>query len=554
MPEYLINDDWVLKRVSKQSTSFSSWIKDLVSNVTKMVQDQKPEIAAAVAKSEQDLPDLVAMEEHVKKAEENIAKLNKKMDRLGSIGSYISNLTTGIQSKITQELTSKGIYGPETNTSIDFIRGKRKSLASALYDVAKERGITNEGILYLIQSLPDFESFLYGTSAGKFYRDHTEHQLRVAVLGDFLLEQDVGNGQLLGIISELSGLDKDNLKNEVWWMMGLIHDIGYPLQKMTDSINYSMLNQILKCYPALDLEVTPLEVTLAQKNTNQMEYLSFIEEGLSKEAKALIRNGAGLSHKTFPVPKVESFYGSASGHEEFKYNNPIKLDHGVIGALTILRSLGSPEEIKEKKDEYIGYIKAAQAIALHNFKDQIKDFNFTNNPLPFYLVLLDEMQEWNRPISLQVRDSYFTTELKKITLLDDVLLIIDEMEWLMAYKNMKAKELTKFDFKRFCNAKDSAFERLTRGKAFPEIDIILRDFEVDSSNDQVSKSINIDEILDTIKKSSEIQETSGEVKKKLLEEKAKKRDRRKKDPSHGKDLVKSTKQPMKLLDEHKITI
>ncbi|MHA1354297.1 MAG: hypothetical protein ACTSR1_03875, partial [Candidatus Heimdallarchaeota archaeon] len=156
----------------------------------------------------------------------------------------------------------------------------------------------------------------------------------------------------------------------------------------------------------------------------------------------------------------------------------------------------------------------------------------------------------------QVRDSYFTTELKKITLLDNVLLVIDEMEWLMAYKNMKAKELTQFDFKRFCKAKDSAFERLTRGKALQEVNIILRDFEVDSSNDQVSKSIDIDVILEAIKKTSDIQETSGEKKKKLLvlEEKAKKRDRRKEDHSHGKDLVKSTKKPMKLLDEHRITI
>ncbi|MCE7745846.1 MAG: hypothetical protein GPJ52_12005, partial [Candidatus Heimdallarchaeota archaeon] len=66
-----------------------------------------------------------------------------------------------------------------------------------MYDVAVERGIDSEGILYLIQSLPDLESFLYSTSAGKYYRDHTEHQLRVAVLGDFLLEQDLGRGTLL---------------------------------------------------------------------------------------------------------------------------------------------------------------------------------------------------------------------------------------------------------------------------------------------------------------------------------------------------------------------
>lgn len=554
MPEYKINDDWVLKRVSKQSTSFNSWVKDLVANITKIVQDKEPKIAAAVKQSEQDLPDLVAMEDKLKSIEEKVAKTTKKIERLGSIGSFVSDLTSGIQDKISQEMANKGGYNPEEYTNIDFIRGKRKTLSSALLDVAKERGITNEGILYLIQSLPDFESFLYGTSAGKFYRDHTEHQLRVAVLGDFLLEQDLENGQLVGIISELSGLDKDKLKNEIWWMTGLIHDIGYPLQKMTDSINFSMLNQILKCYPALDLEITPLEVTLAQKNTNQMEYLSFIEEGLSKEAIILIRDGAGLNHKTFPKPNVVSFYGSESGHEEYKYKNPIRLDHGVIGALTILRSLGTPEEIKEKKDEYIGYIKAAQAIALHNFKDKIKDFNFANNPLPFYLVLLDEMQEWGRPISLQVRDSYFTTELKKITLLDDVLLVIDEMNWVMAYKNMKAKELSQFDFKRFCNAKDSAFERLTRGDTLPEMDIILRDFEVDNAHEQTKKSTNIEEILEAVQKTTELQEKTGKEIEKLLEEKAKKRDRKEKEQSKSKDLVKSTKSSMNLLAEHKITI
>ncbi len=67
MPEYQINDDWVLKRVSKQSSSFSDWIKDLISSVTKSIQDQRPDIAEELKKADKELPDLVALEEQMKK-------------------------------------------------------------------------------------------------------------------------------------------------------------------------------------------------------------------------------------------------------------------------------------------------------------------------------------------------------------------------------------------------------------------------------------------------------------------------------------------------------
>ncbi len=111
---------------------------------------------------------------------------------------------------------------------LEFITVKRRSLSSTLYDVAKERGIDKEGILYLIRTLPDLESFLYSTSVRKYYRDHTEHQLRVAVLGDFLLEQDFGAGSLLSIISDLTELGKPRLKEKIWWVTGLLHDMGIP--------------------------------------------------------------------------------------------------------------------------------------------------------------------------------------------------------------------------------------------------------------------------------------------------------------------------------------
>ncbi|MHA1532768.1 MAG: hypothetical protein ACTSR6_12310 [Candidatus Heimdallarchaeota archaeon] len=403
---------------------------------------------------------------------------------LVSVNGRNSNLTSNIHSRVTSSLEKGLSQSGDPDINIDFIKGKRKSLSTALYDVAIERGIDSEGILYLIQSLPDFESFLYSTSAGKYYRDHTEHQLRVAVLGDFLLEQDLGRGTLLNHISDLVEIDKNQIKEKIWWVMGLIHDIGYPLQKMTTSINYSLLNQILKCYPMLDFDVVPFEINISSKNTKP--YLDFITDGLSKEAQKLIKLGARANLDSIPIPPVQHFQSSDKGHPEFKFESEVELDHGVVGALSLLKSLGTPEEIKENRDELEGYIKAAQAIALHNFKDNLPDFVFENNPLAFLLVLVDEMQEWGRPIPLQIRASYFTTEKKKITLLDDVILTIDEVQWLMEYKKMKAKELTNFQFQYFCDSKNKAFGRLQRGKEFPKTRIVLQDYEsiIDSMDEQ----------------------------------------------------------------------
>ena len=161
----------------------------------------------------------------------------------------------------------------------------------------------------------------------------------------FLLEQDFGQGSLEGLISELIELDKNLFKDKFWWIVGLLHDIGYPLGKMTTAVNYSLVNQLLKCYPTLDIEFIPFEINLAWKG-QQEEYLKIIEEGLSKEARALIRKGAGYYHKEKYTPDLQTFLRQPKGHPEFEFKNSIELDHGVISALSLLKGLGTPDEIK----------------------------------------------------------------------------------------------------------------------------------------------------------------------------------------------------------------
>ena len=426
-----------------------------------------------------------------KDLDKDLSAAQEELDKLGFFGKKMSSFTADILSgfqKPIEKRIKKSLKNVEgLDLDLDFITGKKKDLSTALFEVSKERGIESEGLLYLIRALPDLEAFLYSTSVKKYYRDHTEHALRVAVLGDFLLEQDFGRGSLDGVISELTELDKNILKDKFWWIIGLLHDIGYPLGKMTDAVNFSLVNQLLKCYPTIDLEFIPFEINLAWKG-EQEEYLKIIEQGLSKQARELIREGAGFKSQKISAQDPQVFLTKTEGHPQYNYQNPIELDHGVISGLSLLKGLGKPQEIKNN-DEYVGYILAARAMALHNFKAQLKDYVFEEQPLAFYLMLIDELQEWGRPIPVQIRDTYFTTELKKVTLLDELLLRLDEFSWLMQFKNQQAKKLMKFNFKLFSNEKKKSFGRLESGDMFPKTTINLQDIEI--KKDKKDKRENI---------------------------------------------------------------
>ncbi|MFX1377954.1 MAG: hypothetical protein ACFFA4_02575 [Promethearchaeota archaeon] len=498
MPDLKINDDWILNRISSQSNSFAQWVGNLLKTVEKSLKMAPPVITEQIKKNKE-LSSIKDLDKDLAKMNKELVLAQGELSKLGGIGKKFSNfgmkILEGIQNPLEKEIKTsvQNIIGLDLISELDFITGKRKDLSSALYDVSKERGIESEGLLYLIRALPDLEAFLYSTSVKKYYRDHTEHALRVAVLGDYLLEQDFGQGSLESLISDLTELDKNLLKDKFWWITGLIHDIGYPLGKMTFAINYSLVNQILKCYPTIDLEFIPFEINLAW-NGRQEEYLKILEEGLSREARTLIRKGAGFKDQKLSPQNVQIFLTQPDGHPEYRYKDPVELDHGVISALSLLKGLGTPREI-EKNDEYNGYILAARAMALHNFKAQLKDYVFEEQPLAFYLMLIDELQEWGRPIPIQIRDTYFTTEIKKVTLLDDLLLKIDEFTWLMQFKNKQAKDLMEFNFKLYSNEKRKTFERIKSGENFPRTTINLQDIEIITDKKERKENILAQDII-----------------------------------------------------------
>ena len=492
MPDFVINDQWILDRISSQSTIFNNWISELIHSIENTFEE--------INTSQIPFIEMGNFKKGMAKTQNKITKAIKKLTDLdfGVIGSKIRGKTLEsvsnlIQKEIQKDLSKSEQVGLDFNADLEFLTGKRKSLSATLFDVSKEKGIQNEGLLYLIRSLPDLEAFLYSTSVQKYYRDHTEHTLRVAVLGDFLLEQDMGQGKLISILSDMLDIEKVEIKEKVWWITSLLHDIGYPLGKISTSVNFSLLNQLLKCYPSLDLEFVPFEISLSWKS-DQKEYLKLIEEGLSKEAKMLIRRGSGIEGPQLPSLGPKTFLQQTKGHPEYAFTPEIELDHGVLSALSLLKGLGTPEEIRSN-DEYNGYVLAAKSIALHNFKIKLPEHNFDNQPLTFFLMLIDELQEWGRPIPVQVQDTYFTTELQKISLLDEIYFQLDEFAWSMQFRNEKAKKLMNFDFNIFSNEKRIKLERLTRGSNFSKTLINLQDIkspDKSNSRDQVLSEVKIE--------------------------------------------------------------
>jgi len=185
LKEFRINDKWILDRVSSQSTSFDQWLNDILKTVEQSLEEIDPDQLKELNKTKE-FTSFKDINKKLASSRKEIAQMGDFGRIMGSMGSWISNAIT---KSIAEELESENL-----DFDIGMITGQQKSLSSALYDVSKDRGIQSKGLLYLIKALPDLEAFLSSTSVRKYYRDHTEHALRVAVLGDFLLEQDLLKG------------------------------------------------------------------------------------------------------------------------------------------------------------------------------------------------------------------------------------------------------------------------------------------------------------------------------------------------------------------------
>ncbi|MDH5746383.1 MAG: hypothetical protein OEZ21_05450 [Candidatus Bathyarchaeota archaeon] len=257
-----IDDSWVLARAGYLSHSFSDFLSKLA---RKMPEKERKEVEKAARILGPQGMDELDIPEWVKPFASRILQ-------------QVSKQVSSELAEVADTLFGTGIF----------------SLSDALYDVAKERGITHEGVLHLIRMLPEFEALMYFLNVRKYYRDHCAHQLRVAVLGDFLLDMKSEGGGIEGLIKDKLDLSSEEVRT-AWWFTGLLHDTGIPLAKLCTAVNWSLLNEILRCYPSLDIKASPMLISLAGDELQNREYLSILVEDMPKRWQELLKEGLGVS-------------------------------------------------------------------------------------------------------------------------------------------------------------------------------------------------------------------------------------------------------------------
>ena len=88
MPDFKINDDWVLNRVSSQSNSFSDWLSSLLKNVEEQLADESPEVLDQL-KKDKDFSSLKDLDKELTKAQEELANLGFFGKKVTSFGMKI---------------------------------------------------------------------------------------------------------------------------------------------------------------------------------------------------------------------------------------------------------------------------------------------------------------------------------------------------------------------------------------------------------------------------------------------------------------------------------
>ncbi|MFX1564760.1 MAG: hypothetical protein ACFFCH_02095, partial [Promethearchaeota archaeon] len=305
---------------------------------------------------------------------------------------------------------------------------------------------------------------------------HTAHSLRVATLGDFFLEKKGNAGELEGLLTEKMNLSKEEVRT-TWWFTGLLHDVGTPLAKLATSLNWSLINEMTRCYSPLGIEFSPLQIGLNNPDLGNAEYLKILTEGYPKKWHPFIMNGLGTIEG---VPTAFRYLAQDKHNGEYKPPS-LKIDHGVVTAVTLLRTLGPPDYVKRENPQDRPLIEAARAIALHDVIEKLNPLPFEEYPLLFLLAVCDELQEWGRPIPVSTDDGFFTTALQKITLTEAIFHDSTVELWDVPFTNTQAKILMGFDFKRLHTDKAFKLNGLDCCQQFPETDMLLVDYDKNSS-------------------------------------------------------------------------
>ncbi|TRZ92201.1 MAG: hypothetical protein D4R88_00755 [Methanosarcinales archaeon] len=318
----------------------------------------------------------------------------------------------------------------------------------------------------------------------KRYRDHLVHSCRIALLGLWLLDQKVAytnncpcdkecgqrseicpkSVETIGLYAEslllkkiicsitdkekvpslgravvydfdsnysyiLEKSDVKDIAKKIWLLASLKHDIGYSFTYLKELYNSTVLMHSDGSHSINEIR-------------RQLDY---------------------VFNEIFDIVRT---HATSIGSSLYDLKSK-RIPHGAIGAFHVRHLM---------EDEYVREI-AARAISRHD--DDIREVCFAKEPVSYLLILLDELQEWGRPIYTTHETNY--RDLRVITqklLAEDELLCITyklanhELAFCIDYSpSEQTLEKTGFSFAHFLYYKQLNLSRLMHG---PSISIHIK--------------------------------------------------------------------------------
>lgn len=159
------------------------------------------------------------------------------------------------------------------------------------------------------------------------------------------------------------------------------------LGKTTESAIDAMLKQ---WYPAALLHDVGYALALTQRLPDLLEHLA--TPHLEEYAQA-VREGVKGAHNALDK-RIEKQFGEY-GLTVAKPTEGISRDHGIVSANHLIHSLSSAAGDNKQFLERQETKNVLHAILRHNRGEE--HFSATREPLSFFLVLCDHLQEWDRP-------------------------------------------------------------------------------------------------------------------------------------------------------------
>ena len=374
----------------------------------------------------------------------------------------LSNVITNKQDR--QSL--RRIFSVYVDVDVDLYREQYVRLASSIVSQvnkqaaleakkSKEKTIDSlwEVIQNLLKSTIDLDVLLH--LSGKRYRDHSLHQMHVAILGHLFLSALTPRSTYREQETVIEALSKQHRVSPTdlwiaWWIAALLHDHAYPLLHLLKLS--SVLSQLETYLYGVQANVKTLQealVAFASGSLSELlrEVLSEVQD-IKSSHPFQIRHGGNLTLRE----KAMSILNKAGD------DLPEPVGHGLLSAVNLYSLLSTKEGDPQS---YPPLTRALSAMALHDTEFPI---SFQDNPIAFILVLCDELQEWSRRMfwgeKQQVESNY--VEIGPIKLISEEPIIYqlsDRIEATFYRVDLEISNVP-WDFNIFREAKQRNFNRL----------------------------------------------------------------------------------------------